>query len=173
MWKKIEKKCKRNKPLLLLIAIQSIINYLIVLFINARNASIFGIIGTIVVFTIFDLIINKNDDEPKTYSIKKWSVWNKCSLISVSLSMIIFHLCIEENDDREAFIKVNWSDIFSLEGYLSLAFLLALYFIPLVGLFYWLIDNKENSETKRKLQKIKGKIKRKLKINKKSPNHHV
>lgn len=58
--------------------------------------------------------------------------------------MIIFHLCIEENDDREAFIKVNWSDIFSLEGYLSLAFLLALYFIPLVGLFYWLIDNKEN-----------------------------
>jgi len=87
--------------------------------------------------------------------------------------MIIFHLCIEENDDREAFIKVNWSDIFSLEGYLSLAFLLALYFIPLVGLFYWLIDNKENSETKRKLQKIKGKIKRKLKINKKSPNHHV
>ena len=169
MWKKIERKCKRNKPLLLLIAIQSFINYSIVLFINARNASISGIIGTIVMYTIFNSIINKNDDEPKTYSIKKWSVWNNCSLISVSLSMIFYYLFVEENDSSKELLKIYWSNIFSLEGFVSLAILLALYFIPLVGLFYWLIDNKENSETKRKLQKIKGKIKRKLKMNKKSP----
>lgn len=172
MCKKIKKKCKRNKPLLLLIAIQSFINYFIVLFINARNASIFGIIGTIVVFTMFNLIINKNDDEPKTYSIKKWNVWNSCSLISVSLNMILYYLVVEKNDSRTELLKINWSEIFSLEGFISLAIMLLFYFLPLVGLFYWLIDSKENSETKRKLQRIKEKIKRKLKRNKKSPTDH-
>lgn len=142
MWEKIKTKCKRNKPLLFLIAIQSIINYLIVLFINGRNAEIAGIIGTVIVFTMFDLIINKNDDEPKTYSIKKWSVWNKCSLISVSFNIILYYLFIEKNDDRTNFLIINWRNIFSFEGFIALVCLLVLYFFPLVALFNWLIDNK-------------------------------
>ena len=161
MYGKIKDKYKSNKPLFFLIAIQSFINYFIILFINAQNASISGIIATIVVFTMFDLIINKNDDEPKTYSIKKWSVWNKCSLISVSLSMIIFYLFIEKKDERTELLQIDWSDIFSFTGFLTLVLLLALYFVPLVVLFYWLMDNKEESETKRKLQRIKAKIKTK------------
>ncbi|OFQ94028.1 hypothetical protein HMPREF2913_07335 [Staphylococcus sp. HMSC065A08] len=129
----------RNKGLFILISIQTIVHYFIIFFINHNNSSVFGIITTVIMFTIFNLFINKNSSS-KRYIIKKWSVWNESCLIAMSLNMIIYYLFIEPYDDRTELIHLNLSNIFSFSGILAIIFLGVLYFLPAILLFKFFKD---------------------------------
>ena len=136
---KLERIRRNNGLLFVLISIQTVVHYFIILFVNRNNISVFGIIATVIMFTLFNLSINKNS-KSKSYIIKKWSVWNESCLITMSFIMIIYYLFINPYDDRKDFIHVDLTSIFSFSGILSIIFLLALYFLPAILIFKYFKD---------------------------------
>lgn len=120
------KRIRRNPHLFTLIMIQTIVNVSILLFINIKNATVFSIVSTVIVLVIFNLFLNK-DTNKKTYSIKKWSVWNESSLITMSIGMIVYYLWIYPYDNRKEFFSIDLSAIFTFYGALSIIIVLIAY----------------------------------------------
>lgn len=119
------KRIGRNPYLFTLIVIQTVVNVGVLLFINQNNATVLSIVATVIMLVIFNLFLNK-DTSKKTYNIKKWSVWNESSLITMSIGVIIYYLWIYPNDNRKAFFDIDLSTIFT--GYGALSILIVLFF---------------------------------------------
>lgn len=104
---------KISISLLILLALQTVVNIFIIGFINVNNAAMFNLVATIIMYIAFKLIINRNP-EKKKYTIKSLEVWNDCALITVSIALCVFHLFIEKEDNRNKIIDFGLIDKFSL-----------------------------------------------------------
>lgn len=104
---------KISISLLILLALQTVVNIFIIGFINVNNAAMFNLVATIIMYIVFKLIINRNP-EKKKYTIKSLEVWNDCALITVSIALCVFHLFIEKEDNRNKIIDFGLIHKFSL-----------------------------------------------------------
>ncbi|MGI2236811.1 hypothetical protein ACQ2GJ_12470 [Staphylococcus cohnii] len=136
------KRIRRNPRLFTLIMLQTIVNVSILLFVNTKNATVFSIVSTVIVLVIFNLFLNKNTNK-KTYSIKKWSVWNESSLITMSIGMIIYYLWIYPYDNRKEFFSIDLSAIFTFYGTLSIIIVLIAYLGFNIILFKFFKDDEK------------------------------